>query len=246
VKLLLPCDFQVGDEAIEDNSIKNFYYKCDPDARDEGMDYEGDVKLVDLLQNTNSGGDEGVDLSKDVDVSSITVDGYVLDIGPNSIIATKTLMKQSELVLIWGTAGICEAGSFQEGTKQIVMSCAKTPWVPPKQPSEEEEQDGIVETLSPSKVLVLGDATSEWFLRFVDPDGSETKGDLVAAGVVNFSCRNTVSMVGAIGEYISPALEYAMRRPTAGIEEWKYDILAPVEGEEEEDDDDEDEDEDEI
>ena len=112
---------------------------------------------------------------------------------------------------------------------------------------EEEEEDvgGNSKSTFPGKVLVLGDATTEWFLRFVDPDGSETKGDLVAAGVVNFACRNSVTMVGTIGDYINPAMDQAVRRPPMSIEEWKYDILAPVEEEEDEDDDD-DEDEDEV
>ena len=76
--------------------------------------------------------------------------------------------------------------------------------------------------------------------RFVDPDGSETKGDLVGGGVVSYASRNSAMMTGILGKYSSEALKAIERRDANSEAEWKYNFKT-VNVEEEEEDEEEDE-----
>merc|ERR1711991_736185 len=192
---------------------------------DEGMDYEGDTKVLDLsslaiLEDESTGRSLR---------DQITVDGFVFDLGPASIATASEIISSADFVLFWGPAGICEAGNAQEGMKRLVQACSRTPWVTLK-----TEEEVLAAPQIPPHVLVLGDLTTEWFLRFIDPDGSETRGDLVKGGVVSFACRDTIGVVGILGEYLCPAATTMQRRPPEGEQDWKYAELWPIEDEDEE------------
>lgn len=218
VKLILPKDLTVGDELVLPSSIAKRYSRFDPEARDEGLDYEGESKILTLPTD-----------------EAFTINGYVYDIGPASVLETVKELENHHLILLWGTAGLCEVGSFQDGTKKIFDVSAKRPWaVDPKAPP--------VDSLISRQVMVIGESTNEWFLRFTDPDGSETKGDLVGAGVVAFAARNSVFFTGIMGCYKCSSLSRIVRRDAETEAEWIYNkrtvnIEEPEEEEEEEDDD---------
>jgi len=221
VKLILPKDVIVGDEQVLESSLNFFYSRFDPESRDEGLDYEGATKVLNLHL------DEAAE-----------VGGFVYDIGPASAQEAVQEIECHQFLLVWGTAGLCEVGPFQEGTKKIFNVSAKRPWaVDPKAMGTDSES-------SSRQVIVIGESASEWFLRFIDPDGSETKGDLVGAGVVACACRDSVFFTGIMGSYKCSSLSRMVRRNAVTEEEWIYNkqtINVDQEELEDEEDDDDDE-----
>jgi hypothetical protein len=222
VKLILPKDLTVGDEFVSPSSIAKRYSRFDPEARDEGLEYEGESKILTLPAD-----------------EAFTVDEYVYDIGPASVLETIKELENHHLILLWGTAGLCEVGSFQDGTKKIFDISAKRPWV------VDLKAPPAVDSQISRHVMVIGESTNEWFLRFTDPDGSETKGDLVGAGVVAFAARNSVLFTGIMGCYKCSSLSRIVRRNTETEAEWIYNkrTVNIEEPEEEEDEEDEEDDE---
>ena len=91
----------------------------------------------------------------------------------------------------------------------------------------------------PLHTWVIGEASSEWFSRYADPDG-EGRGDLVEAGRLSFVSRSSVLPVGILGACDSAALRRIDRRVSAAeiSEEWTLNAKKPVYPEEEDEDED--------
>ncbi len=137
------------------------------------------------------------------------------DIGPETCRALKEVLGAAELVLVWGTAGVCEVSSFQAGQQALVDSaCAKVS-------EDEAAPSGEAATRNPLHTLLLGESAVEWFCRLVDSDG-EMGGDLVAAGLVAYTNRNSRLLSGLIGQVDLEPLrsDHLMRPPSA--DEWVY------------------------
>ena len=81
--------------------------------------------------------------------------------------------------------------SFQAGHRALVAAIRL------KEPTE----PGLLPT--GPKSLVFGDTNVEWTLRTVDPDGTETGGDLVRAGIVSHATRTSSIVMGVVAGYSS-------------------------------------------
>ena len=138
VNIILPVDLVVGDEKVTAYAVDKSYERFDPEARDEGFDYEGETKLTSLVSE-----------------EAIVVSGYAYDVGPASISAMEKEIEKSNLLLVWGPCGLCEASAFQEGTKKFIGLTAKRPW----------SAEPTTECIKSRHVLLVGDSTCEWFLR---------------------------------------------------------------------------------
>ena len=55
----------------------------------------------------------------------IYVRGYVVDIGPASIQMLKEEVAKADVVLVWGTVGMCEVGPFQVGQRALISAASK-------------------------------------------------------------------------------------------------------------------------
>lgn len=161
VILLVPVDLIVGDTEIGATEKLLSEQKIDPTSRDDGAEYDGDSSVFKLDTNKDS-------------ISSM----YVYDIGPESIHAIDEAISKVSLVLVWGTAGVCESSSFQSGQRALVESVT----------AKEES----VKAAHHPCTLILGESTVEWFARFYDADGEITggDGDLVKVGAVSYSQRS--------------------------------------------------------
>ena len=238
-RFLLPLDVLVADEPISDQHRIKCFLNTDPEARDEGCDYDGDTKLFETLVP--------VDIIREVEVP-----GFIYDVGPKTCEMISHEVKACDLLFCRGTVGACEVSSFQAGQRALVKAAASTPWL------ETADTTGTPAPWARKKqVVVVGDSSYEWFLRMVDPDGSETNlvyGDLATAGVVSYASRSSEAISGVLGRYIGPPLNTMQRRnPLENVAisgtplrllnngEWVYNdrIIEEEELEDEEEDDDE-------
>ena len=156
------------------------YQKIDPDARDEGADYEGETRVVVLpdpvaiaaaktaeeeaaaaaahaqadaaaaaaKDKAKKGGKKDAKGAKDqqpeeheehkeappapeppkksTDPEGImTIHGFVYDVGTATCKMIKDLAASTDLLVVWGTAGVCESSAFQAGQKALVTAASK-------------------------------------------------------------------------------------------------------------------------
>jgi hypothetical protein len=213
--LLLPNDVLIGDEAVK--NLDRVYEKYDPEARDEGVEYEGEKTNLAL------------------DSTSTTVqkiNGHIYDVGSSTCETICDTLKSSNIVLLWGPAGVCESSAFQFGQRCIIESISKKP----------DNGEGNTENAeSNSKyTIVLGDSTCEWFSRVVDGDG-EMGGDLVKYGRVSFMDRKSAPFIGILTMQNSNLLSNILLRAPNSDEFVYNDVVVNKDEEEEEEEDDDDE-----
>ena len=214
----------LGEDPVKQSDRK----KCDtnvlPDARSEGSEYEGEVKVVNLTQyhipktSTNP-----------------ILPGYIYDIGPDSVKALQGYIQAADVVMQWGTSGMCEVNSFQTSQQAIIQSINSI--------KSNTVVNGVIPINNGCNVIVWGENTVEWYTRFIDSDG-ELEGDLVGRGSsVTYMNRDVSLFKGIIGRYHSALLKNKIqyRVPQAG--EWIYTLRRPEEEEEEEEEDEEEEEE---
>lgn len=210
VKLVFPKDFTIGDETINVENIISSLANSPPGASlDEGVDYEGEVKVVDML-------------------SAADIDGYVYDIGPESCVELREYISKAGLVLVWGTVGLCEVSSFQTGQRALVEALARKPY-------DEREGDEDAHSKSKPQSIVIGDKGVDWFARIVDSDG-ERGGTLVETGIVSYACRYSSIVTGVLCRIQSYILQGGIMRRSPKSGEWIYNAKPLPELEEEEDD----------
>lgn len=109
VNLIIPNDVVTGDELITPEIKARCYASFDKDARDEGIDYEGESTIIKL----------------DDSISSI-IKGAMYDIGPSTLQQIKDEIATTNVLLSWGNIGCCELSSFQAGQKAIVATVLKS------------------------------------------------------------------------------------------------------------------------
>jgi hypothetical protein len=160
VRLVVPEDVLLGDcesQAVDPCRSDD---RLDASSRDDGADYDGDTVLTHLNSSIHE-----------------QLDGFMCDIGPDTIRAIDEEVRAASVVLVWGTVGVCEWSCFQNGQRALVESVSK-----------KETPQNLPVPLS----LVIGDSTVEWFSRMSDADGERTEGsgDLVKARIVSYANRN--------------------------------------------------------
>ena len=263
VRLVLPTDLMVGEEPLKPQDWYRCVDKVEKDSRDEGGDYEDEIKVVSLepraLQPPPvAEGEEPLPAPEGFE--SIVTQGYVYDLGPESCKALTREVENCDLLLVWGTVGVCEIGTFQAGQRALVAaSVAKVSddaddkpeeaAAPPPEAKKGKGKEAPVAEVAkpavraiPSQCLVVGDAAVEWYARFTDPEG-EFNGNIQQAGLVAYAQRESALFTGVLSQYTLPFVtDVDEREPTE--EEFVHNIKEVVE-EEEEDEEDEEEDEDE-
>jgi hypothetical protein len=246
-RLRWPSDMLMGDEAIKPADKLKCFLKFEPDARNEGADYDGEAKAfkVSDAETVGSG------------TNAVLLTGYAYDIGPETCASLKESLQNTDLVLLWGPAGVVESSAFQAG--QQVLAEFGTTKVQPDAPAPASARPtgkaagnvtsnsaattaaaAATLTKNPLRTVLVGDSTVEWCTRLLDSDG-ELGGDLVAAGCVSYATRDSAVVGALLGLYPSRVLqEMLLTRPTAESELLYSKKI--VEVEEEEDDEDEDDD----
>lgn len=260
VQIVLPVDLVTGDDAPKETDRQKCYLKVDKDTRDEGGEYEGEVRVVMLytpppvkqapvveaIVPDAKGKGKAKKVAVDTPVAVMEtpvfsavehyhVPGYVLDIGPKSIVALKHEVSKCDALFVWGTVGCCELTGFQEGQKELVKAAAKL-----LNAAEEAAMSG---TRKPLHTMVVGDSTFEWWSRILDSDG-ENGGDLATFGSVSFANRESILVTAALCLCESPAISAVVRRDLQS-DEWMLDPPLPPKDQEEEEEDEEEEEEDE-
>ena len=241
-QLRWPSDMVMGDVEVTAAEKLKCFTKFEADARNEGADYEGEAKVFRVSDaEVDTGGVEPVNLP-----------GFAYDIGPETIAALKSTLQSADLVVAWGTVGLCESGAFQAGqqclvefgsTKVLPEPVAAPVKAPAKgAPAIPAEPVKPVLTKNPLRTVLLGDASVEWFTRMLDSDG-ELGGDLVGAGLVSYSSRESAVFAGLMGLLPSRMTQAALTTRSPQPDEFVYSVKKPEE-EEEDEDDDEDEEED--
>lgn len=232
-QLVWPKDILAGEKALTHTEREHCYTHILPDARNEGFDYEPEVKIYPTI---------GTNVE-----DPLRVYGYIYDIGPETLRTMKECITQADLVAIWGTAGVVEVNSFQAGTQGLLDVLATKKPLPPL---KEELLTGYWSTsreIPPKYSLVIGDATVEWSRRMLDSDG-ELSGDLVGAGMISYLDSDSRLLCGLLGMYNSDMLCFGLQYRRALDDEWVYSKRKVEEEEEEEeegdDEDDDDDDED--
>ena len=224
-RLRWPSDMVFGDLEVSAEDRMKCFLKVEADARNEGVDYEGEVKVARV---SDAEGDSG-------GVEPIVLTGFAYDIGPDTIAALKETLLASDLVLAWGTVGMCESSAFQAGQQCLVdFGTAKPP----------AETPAIAPALTrnPLRSVLLGDSTVEWCTRFLDSDG-ELGGDLVGAGLASYACRESSALCGLMGLFPSRMAQGCLTMRTPLESEFVYSQMKPpVDDEEDEDEDEEEED----
>ena len=191
----LPQDLTVSDDAVPEGV---FSAQADPEARDEGGEFETDVRVVNVLpseqqEQSSSSQDEGEEGQRE----AVTVHGLVHDLGPASretlVLAVQELSvknPQGALLLVWGLPGVAEAGPTQTTSKDLMRAVLKPLPTPAREGEAEAEQQqaaaGQVHT------VLLGESTVEWAARVGDPTG-ELGGEqgLERLGAASFLLRSS-------------------------------------------------------
>lgn len=282
VQLILPVDAIVSEEYVPPTLYTptgdGSNIVVDPDARDEGVEYDGDIntlalthtvkEIVEVDEDGNpiasDPGDES-DTPADGDVPGgekeeenkqiITVNGYIMDIGPETSHNLQTEIECSDLVFVWGPAGVCEIGAFQSGTR--VMTNALN-YLAKEQKDKEaaeaaaaaasgeegettagdaEADPAASSTSVPAgdtmKTIILGDSTVEWLTRIIDSDG-ELGGDLVKAGSVTYAQRRCSGIIGRLAGVTSSVMSTGVSMRTSTENEWVYSTRVEIVEEEDE------------
>jgi len=207
VTVVLPTDLVMSEDALPP-AVKSA--AADPDARDEGAEFETDTKIVtvpDLAAiiaaaaaeaeaAAGEGSAEGQPPRPTEETAAPVVTplpGFVHDLGPDSRAALLAALSSCALVVCWGTPGAVEASPCQQGTKDLLKAIAKAL---PEGGAEGESSSAA--TVQQHTVL-LGESTVEWASRVADPAG-ELGGAVVQYGV--YSCavrRGAAWMAGLLG-----------------------------------------------
>jgi 3-phosphoglycerate kinase len=116
-KLLLPVDILSADEAIDAQLRRRCFDKFDADSRDEGADYNGEIKsvLVGYPENgplaeeyTLVGPLKDYPQLEHYSVPKVSVEGFVYDIGEQSRKVLQEQLANCDLLVSWGPLGACE------------------------------------------------------------------------------------------------------------------------------------------
>ena len=205
VSLTLPVDLIQGDEQLQSSHWIKAFTNIPTDSRGEGTDYEGESKVIAIQDNRSiqDGTFEAQVAPVAVGDDTIKVDGYIYDIGPESCALLKQAISFADLLYIWGTVGVCEVAGFQNGQIALVEAA--------NQLTAHAGLEAVLQSPAqllpmappvkdPLRTLLLGDSTVEWFARIADSDG-ELGGDLPAAGLVTYCCRQSAIHSGLLGLY---------------------------------------------
>lgn len=245
-QLRWPIDMVMGDIEVSADDRMKCFLKVEPDARNEGADYDGEAKVFKVS-------DAEVDA---LGVDEVKLSGHAYDIGPETCAALKAALQSTDLVVVWGTVGVCESSAFQAGQQCLVDfgSTKKAPEppaaaavatkaaVPAKGAPPAATPAPAAITKNPLRTVLVGDSTVEWFTRFLDSDG-ELQGDLVGAGRVSFATRESCVFAGLMGLLPSKMAQSAFVQRTPLESEFVYSTVRS-EQDEEEDEEEEDEEED--
>ena len=225
-RLVLPIDLVVGDQIVSDDDKVKCFQTFELDARNEGVEYEGETKVIECAAAA---------WDDDSNAQPSAVSGCAYDIGPKSCRVLQDVVAATELLLVWGLVGVCESSSFQSGQAALV-TCSSS-----KAADSDATESSSSARRSPLQTVLIGDSTVEWYARMLDSDG-ELDGDLVGAGMVAYSLRNSSILAGAMGMCSSRTLQSKLKLRPSLEDEWIYSQKKlEVEEEEEEDDDDDDE-----
>ena len=239
-QLRWPSDMLMGDLEVTSADKMKCFAKFEADSRNEGADYEGEAKVFRVSDaETDAGG-----------VEPVTLTGFAYDIGIETIAALKTALQSADLVVAWGTVGVCESGAFQAGQQCLVeFGSTKVLPEPPAAPVKAAPGKGAaapvvpakpVLTKNPLRTVLIGDSCVEWFTRLLDSDG-ELEGDLVGAGIVTYTNRESTVFAGLMGLFPSRMTQAALTLRAPRVGEFVYSVKKPLE--EESDDEEEDEEE---
>jgi hypothetical protein len=201
-QLNLPVDILAADESVDDAMRRRCFDKFDKDSRDEGVDYNGDIKSVSVafpadthasIEHALLGGPLYEHAQHAYVVPVVVVDGFVYDIGEQTRKQLQEVLStQCDICVCWGPLGACEISGFQMGTRTLVSSTLLPAW------SEGALQAPPDAGNRPLHTWVIGEATSEWFSRYADPDG-EQAGDLTESGRLSFVSRSSALVVAILG-----------------------------------------------
>ena len=182
----LPQDLTVSDDPVPSTVI---LAPADPDARDEGAEFETDLRTVavppvseQVPSSSSSPPTEGEE-GQSGPSQPVVVSGFVHDLGPASkealVLAARDLntsKPQGALLLLWGLPGVAEASSTQTASKELLKVVLKP--LPPSAsasaadsssgtPVDQQQQQQAVHV----HTVLLGESTVEWAARVGDPSG---------------------------------------------------------------------------
>lgn len=208
-RIILPVDFSFGDEEIIQSDI-NANSSQSSAPCDEGLEYLGENLIRSVSDITQSTG---------------IVDEYAYDIGKDSILMLREHLLASDLVLSWGPIGVCEYGCFQYGQRALVEIASQVAYA-------DRSVISYLDKNKPSQTIVIGNDCNEWHSRIIDSD-CDYGGDLVGAGILAYSMRESNIFSSIVGRYPSNYIqEQVVRRmPLPGPDEWVFNTPA-VEDEE--------------
>jgi hypothetical protein len=211
--LYYPSDILVAEDPVKSSDKARCYQSISLDSRSDGAEYEGDVKNISLASP-----------------SSTSIWGYYYDLGTETCKNLQSLASSADLIVVWGTAGVCEMNSFQSGQQALIQAVTSKP----------STEKATMNVLPSRQILIWGDSTVEWFARFLDSDG-EMQGDLVSSGFVSYQDRDSTMLRGLLGFYSSEVLANSFVKRNSIEGEFVYSLrMFEVEEEEEEEEEEED------
>jgi len=213
-RLILPVDLLQGDEQLQSSHLAKAFVNIPNDARNEGADYDGETKVFSFEVNSPPNdchfqGSVPAPVTK-----TIVFDGFVYDIGPESCKLLAQSIAEADLLFVWGTMGVCEVSSFQSGQITLVEAANQLTAHPVRDAASLSPVQSLPmapQCRDPLRTMVLGDSSVEWFARLADSDG-ELAGDLVAAGIVTYACRDSVLHAGLLGLCTSNVINGSRKR----------------------------------
>jgi hypothetical protein len=245
-KLLLPVDILSADEAIDAQLRRRCFDKFDADSRDEGADYNGEIKsvLVGYPENgplaeeyTLVGPLKDYPQLEHYSVPKVSVEGFVYDIGEQSRKVLQEQLANCDLLVSWGPLGACEVSGFQMGQRTLVQGSVLPPRPEEAVAAPAYNNPGYAN--KPLHTWVIGDSSAEWFSRYADPDG-EQQGDLVEAGRLSFVSRASKLAVGVLGRNKLAILGRVNRCTERSDGDWRINDKKQLYPEEEDEEDEED------
>jgi len=181
----LPQDLTVSDDPVPSTVI---LAPADPDARDEGAEFETDLRTVvvpsvseQVPSSSSSPPTEGEE-GQSGPPQPVVVSGFVHDLGPASkealVLAARDLntsKPQGALLLLWGLPGVAEASSTQAASKELLKAVLKPLPASASASAADSSSGTLVEQQQQQAVhvhtVLLGESTVEWAARVGDPSG---------------------------------------------------------------------------
>jgi hypothetical protein len=249
VSLQWPSDVLLAESALTRQDLRHCDEHLLPEARNEGLDFEGDVRTLSLAsvqrqrlalrekqQRLNVSEKEKVEKEAE---SPLYVSGFVYDVGPETIQSLQKAIGAAQAVVLWGPTGVCEVNAFQTSQQAVLQALsALKPGVAALLGDESKE----VPLNNGPLLQVWGSQTVEWCRRLMDADG-ELAGDLVGqGGVLTFLNADSSLFRGLLGRYPSVPLQERLVYRPAQCGEWIYTLRRPAVVEEEEEDDEDEQD----